>query len=73
MQNSYLKIFGGIACHFVDCCLAYSWVYVLCLLISATVVAQEEPTPKVDLFVGYQWLHPGIRVPFPFPASQLLR
>lgn len=45
------------------------------LLISASVVAQEEPTPKVDLFVGYQWLHPGITVPFPFqpptaPLSQ---
>src|ERR1017187_2283476 len=36
------------------------------LLISATVAAQEEPTPKVDLFVGYQWLHPGITVPVPF-------
>ena len=45
------------------------------LLISSTVTAQEEPTPKVDLFVGYQWLHPGIKVPFPFqpfnaPLSQ---
>jgi hypothetical protein len=35
------------------------------MLISTAVVAQEE-TPKVDLFVGYQWLHPGITVPSPF-------
>ncbi|MGH9504453.1 MAG: outer membrane beta-barrel protein [Terriglobales bacterium] len=35
-------------------------------LISATVMAQEEPTPKVELFVGYQWLHPGATVPSPF-------
>ena len=39
-------------------------------LISATAVAQEEATPKWELFVGYQWLHPGITVPSPFqPAS----
>ena len=39
-------------------------------LISATAVAQDEPTPKVELFVGYQWLHPGITVPTPFqPAT----
>ncbi len=36
------------------------------LLISATAVAQDESTPKWDLFVGYQWLHPGITVPTPF-------
>ena len=28
------------------------------MLISTAVVAQEE-TPKAELFVGYQWLHPG--------------
>ena len=47
------------------------------LSISATVVAQEEATPKVDLFVGYQWLHPGATVPSPFqpptaPVAQKL-
>jgi hypothetical protein len=37
------------------------------VLLSVTVMAQEEqPAPKVDLFLGYQWLHPGIRVPLPF-------
>src|SRR4051812_38433459 len=41
------------------------------LLISATGVAQDEATPKWDLFVGYQWLHPGITVPAPFqPVNQ---
>jgi hypothetical protein len=35
-------------------------------LLSAAAVAQEEETPKVDLFLGYQWLHPGATVPSPF-------
>jgi hypothetical protein len=35
-------------------------------LISISAMAQDEPTPKVELFVGYQWLHPGITVPAPF-------
>ncbi len=35
-------------------------------LISSTALAQDEATPKWDLFVGYQWLHPGITVPVPF-------
>ncbi len=36
------------------------------LLISTSAIAQSESTPKWDLFVGYQWLHPGITVPAPF-------
>lgn len=36
------------------------------LLISTCAVAQSDSTPKWDLFVGYQWLHPGISVPAPF-------
>ena len=35
-------------------------------LLSAAAVAQEEETPKYDLFLGYQWLHPGATVPLPF-------
>jgi hypothetical protein len=35
-------------------------------LISVNAVAQDEPTPKVEIFLGYQWLHPGITVPAPF-------
>jgi outer membrane protein OmpA-like peptidoglycan-associated protein len=44
----------------------WSWVLLLGLavvLVSATALAQEEPTPKVDVFVGYQWLNPGGTVP----------
>jgi hypothetical protein len=39
-------------------------------LMSRTAVAQEDAAPKWDVFVGYQWLHPGITVPSPFqPAT----
>jgi len=33
------------------------------VLISGSAVAQTDSTPKVDLFAGYQWLHPGGTVP----------
>jgi outer membrane protein OmpA-like peptidoglycan-associated protein len=33
------------------------------LLISIPVLAQSDSNPKYDLFVGYQWLHPGGTVP----------
>ncbi len=36
------------------------------ILFSASAFAQSEPTPKWDLFAGYQWLHPGASVPTPF-------
>ncbi len=36
------------------------------LLSTAAAIAQEEDTPKVDIFLGYQWLHPGGTVPAPF-------
>jgi len=29
---------------------------------------QEQPVPKADLFVGYQWLNPGGTVPAPFQS-----
>jgi outer membrane protein OmpA-like peptidoglycan-associated protein len=35
-------------------------------LLSASAFAQSDSTPKWDLFVGYQWLHPGATVPTPF-------
>ncbi|HVO81886.1 MAG TPA: hypothetical protein VMT28_14210 [Terriglobales bacterium] len=47
-------------------------VVTLLLLMAAVVIsvtpasAQEEPVPKVDVFVGYQWLNPGASVPAPF-------
>jgi len=36
------------------------------LLISSPALAQSDSNPKWDLFVGYQWLHPGGTVPAPF-------
>jgi hypothetical protein len=44
------------------------WSVLAALLVSTNALAQEEPTPKVDLCVGYQWLHPGITVPSPFQS-----
>jgi hypothetical protein len=35
-------------------------------LITSPVFAQSDANPKWDLFVGYQWLHPGGTVPAPF-------
>jgi len=35
-------------------------------LISFPAFAQSDSNPKWDLFVGYQWLHPGGTVPAPF-------
>jgi len=34
-------------------------------LISSSAFAQSDSNPKWDLFVGYQWLHPGGTVPAP--------
>ncbi|MFZ0320657.1 MAG: hypothetical protein WAL56_16150 [Candidatus Sulfotelmatobacter sp.] len=36
------------------------------LLISSSAFAQSDNNPKWDLFVGYQWLHPGGTVPAAF-------
>ena len=35
-------------------------------LLSSPALAQSDSNPKWDLFVGYQWLHPGGTVPAPF-------
>ena len=35
-------------------------------LISSPALAQSDSNPKWDVFVGYQWLHPGGTVPAPF-------
>ncbi|MGA2417295.1 MAG: hypothetical protein ABSF59_22800 [Candidatus Sulfotelmatobacter sp.] len=35
-------------------------------LLSSPAPAQNEPTPQWDVFVGYQWLHPGGMVPSPY-------
>jgi hypothetical protein len=36
------------------------------VLLSAVTLAQDVETPKYEIFVGYQWLHPGGGVPAPF-------
>jgi hypothetical protein len=36
------------------------------VLLSAIAPAQDVETPKDEIFVGYQWLHPGATVPTPF-------
>lgn len=35
------------------------------ILISSLAFAQSDSNPKYDVFVGYQWLHPGATVPAP--------
>jgi hypothetical protein len=35
-------------------------------LLSAVTLAQDVETPKDEVFIGYQWLHPGGTVPTPF-------
>jgi len=36
------------------------------IALSVSAFAQTASNPKWDLFVGYQWLHPGATVPAPF-------
>lgn len=40
-------------------------VFFSLFLLSANMLGQDDATPKYDLFVGYQWLHPGASVPSP--------
>jgi hypothetical protein len=35
-------------------------------ILSVVSLAQDTETPKYEIFVGYQWLHPGGTVPAPF-------
>lgn len=39
---------------------------VIVILISSAALAQSDTNPKWDIFVGYQYLHPGITVPAAF-------
>ena len=36
------------------------------VLTATTLAAQEEPTPRAEIFAGYQWLDPGGKIPAPF-------
>jgi len=47
------------------------------VLLSAVTLAQDVETPKYEIFLGYQWQHPGAGVPAPFqnynaPVKQTL-
>src|ERR1700742_5196794 len=37
-------------------------VVLVCALASSTLSAQDQPTPKVDVFAGYSWYNPGLTV-----------
>jgi len=39
------------------------------LLAGVSLEAQDDSTPKYDLFVGYQWLHPGATVANPLSSA----
>jgi outer membrane protein OmpA-like peptidoglycan-associated protein len=41
-------------------------VLVAVVLISGSAIGQSDSNPKWDVFVGYQFLHPGATVPAPF-------
>ena len=49
--------------HYARPLLIYVAAIISLVLCSASVLAQEQPTPKAELFVGYQWLNPGGKVP----------
>ena len=37
--------------------------------ISSSAFAQDQSNPKWDWFIGYQWMHPGVTVPFGDPNN----
>ncbi|HEX4424464.1 MAG TPA: hypothetical protein VH079_03625 [Terriglobales bacterium] len=41
-------------------------VVILSVFFTSAATAQDQEVPKMDIFVGYQWLHPGGTVPAPF-------
>lgn len=45
---------------------SYLFVAAAMIVCSASALAQSDYNPKYDVFVGYQWLHPGATVPAPF-------
>ena len=52
----------------------YLLMFIL-VVVSGAALAQDEEAPKVDVFVGYQWLNPGVTVPTsatsPVPGTKL--
>ncbi len=45
------------------CIVAVALVVAAVIVVSSPAVAQSDANPKYDIFVGYQWLHPGGTVP----------
>src|SRR5882724_4680315 len=41
------------------------FVFIALALTASSAIAQSDSNPKMDLFAGYQYLHPGGTVPFP--------
>ena len=36
------------------------------IVFSTSASAQSDTVPKYDIYLGYQWMHPGATVPAPF-------
>jgi len=54
------------SCHRTRFCtraLIHGLLVTVVLLLAGTLWAQEDQTPKYEIFTGYQWQHPGARVP----------
>jgi outer membrane protein OmpA-like peptidoglycan-associated protein len=49
----------------------YLSAMVVLFLVATSAFAQTDSNPGWDLFIGYQWLHPGATIPLPFdnPAA----
>jgi len=45
--------------------MACAAVGIISLLLTPVMTAQQGETPKYEIFLGYQWLHPGANVPAP--------
>lgn len=45
------------------------WLTLGIIAFSTCVLAQNDSTPKYDVFLGYQWLHPGATVPLGDPNN----
>jgi outer membrane protein OmpA-like peptidoglycan-associated protein len=41
------------------------FLLILVMFLSSVAAAQDADTPKYDVFLGYQWLHPGVTVASP--------
>ena len=44
------------------------WISCAVLFMTSAASAQDDSTPKYDIFLGYQWVHPGITITTPGPT-----